>query len=52
VCEDIKVLIHFRPLNRNDIYFSLLEINKLKKKIRHYDSMTDKDVIEDKAKLT
>jgi hypothetical protein len=52
VYKDIEALVYFRPLNRNDIHFNLLKINKLKKKIRYYNSMADKDIIKGKAKLT
>lgn len=45
-------MVHFRPLNHNDNHFTLLEINEREEKIRHYDSMADKDVIEGTAKLT
>jgi hypothetical protein len=49
---DAGALIHFRPLNHNNNHFTLLEINEGEEKIRHYDSMVNKDMIEGIAKLT
>jgi hypothetical protein len=49
---DAVRLVHFRPLNHNNNHFTLLEINEREEKIRHYNSMADKGVIEGTAKLT
>jgi hypothetical protein len=49
---DAVRLIHFRPLNYNNNYFTLLEINEREEKIRHYNLMIDRGVIEGTAKLT
>jgi hypothetical protein len=45
-------LIHFRPLNDNDNHFTLLEINEREGKIRHYNPMANRNVIEGTAKPT
>jgi hypothetical protein len=45
-------LIYFRPLNYNNNYFTLLEINEREEKIRHYNLIINRGVIEDTAKLT
>jgi hypothetical protein len=52
VYGDAGALVRFRPLNHNDKHFSLLEFNEREKKIRHYDSMANKDVIEGTGKPT
>jgi hypothetical protein len=39
-------------LNNYDKHFTLLEINEREEKIRHYDSMADKGVIDGTGKLT
>jgi hypothetical protein len=49
---DVIRLIHFRPLNHNNNYFILLEINEREEKIRHYNLMIERGVIEGTAKLT
>jgi hypothetical protein len=45
-------LIHFRPLNYNNNYFTLLEINEREEKIRYYNLIINRDVIEGTTKLT
>jgi hypothetical protein len=52
VYGDKGALVYFRPLNHNNNYFTLLEINERKKKIRYYNLMVNKDIIEGIAKLT
>jgi hypothetical protein len=49
---DAVRLVHFRPLNHSNNHFTLLEINEREEKIRHYNSMADRGVIEGTAKLT
>jgi hypothetical protein len=45
-------LVYFCPLSINNNHFTLLEINEQKRKIYHYDSMANKDVIDGTVKLT
>jgi hypothetical protein len=52
ICSwDAVRLIYFRPLNHNNNHFTLLEINEREEKIRHYNLMADRGVIESTAKL-
>lgn len=46
------LLVYFCPLNMNNTHFTLLEINERERKIYHYNSMADQDVIDGRVKLT
>lgn len=49
--DDVR-LVYFCPLNHYSNHFTLLEINEREGKIRHYDSMADKGIIDGIPKLT
>jgi hypothetical protein len=53
ICSwDAVRLVHFRPLNHNNNHFTFLEINEREEKIRHYNLIADRGVIEGTAKPT
>ncbi len=45
-------LVYFYPLNHDMNYFILLEINERGRKIRYYNSITKKDIINNKITMT
>jgi len=46
------LLMYFCSLSRNTNHFTLLEINEQEKRIYHYDSMANQDIINGKIKQT